>query len=53
MGKIGYWAAQYQQAPITVQFGLDITAMRILSMDDIVANFETTLVEWFGERVLE
>ena len=53
LGEIGRWAAQYQQAPITVQLGLDITTMRILSMDDIAGNSETTLDEWFGERVLE
>ena len=50
LGEIGRWAAQYQEGQISVQLGLDITTMRILSMDDIVGNSETTLDEWFGER---
>lgn len=53
LGEIGRWAAQYDQATIGIQLGLDTSTMRILSTDDLAGNPETTLDEWFDERVPE
>jgi len=53
LGYVGCWAMQHQQASISVHLMGDVTTVRMLSMDDMVDDFTTTLDQWFDKEVLE